>query len=291
MKTSNKLLIAFAAALILIPILGMFIVSATQYKTGNYEDIVKADRKIENFSTPTTNMEALAVQNSFTSVNITDAKGKVLNVQLIKDQKFGVKVPAAYKDLITLSVDANGQLQIAIKDNPKSDDNKRESYYTNIYVYAPSFTELNVSNASDVYIMAVTDSLAVNIQKSGSISLDNEAKIENLMLKTADVTNVYFRDDNLKSVSLDLNNTKLIASSSSFENLSILTAGKCEIELEGNYDKTKIYTINKLTLNTTGIADVKLENVTVNNCSGKFSDQTQVQMPAINLNQMYNSKK
>ena len=288
MKTSNKLLIAFAAALILIPVLGMVIVSATQYKTGSYKDVV---HKTENLSTPTKNMETLAVQSPFTSITITDAKGITLNVHLVKDEKFGVKVPSEYKNLITLSVDANGQLQIAIKEQPKSDDNRRGSYYTTIYVYAPSFKGLNVSNASDVYVNAVTDSLAVNIQKAGSLTLNSESKVENLMVKTVDVANVDFRDHHMKAVSLDLTNAKLTTNSSSFENLSILTAGKCEVELTGSYDQTKKYTINSLVLNTKGIADVKFENITVNNCAGKLSDQTQVQMPAINLNQMYNAKK
>jgi hypothetical protein len=287
MKLSNKLLIAFAASLILIPVFGMVFISATKYKTGSYTDVV---HKIENFDTPTKNMESIAVSTAFETVNIVDAKGKVLNVQFIKDAKFGVKIPAAYKDLITLSVGANGELQIIIKDEPKSDKSRRENYYTNIYVYAPSFKGLKVLNASDVNIMAVADSITVDVKKSGSVSLETDAKIQYLMLKTVDVTNVYFRDDILKSVDLDLNNTKITATSCSFENLSILTAGKCEVELEGTYDKTKKYTINNLILNTTGIADFKLENVTVKNCSGKLSDQTQVYMPAVNLNQMYNKK-
>ena len=288
MKTSNKLLIAFAAALILIPVLGMVIVSATQYKTGTYKDVV---HKVENLSTPTKNMETLPVQNSFTAVNIADAKGISLNVELVKDEKFGVKIPATYKDLITLNVDANGQLQILIKEQPDSDGQKGNSFYTKIYVYAPSFKDLNVTNARDVTVMAAVDSLAVNVQKSRSLSLNYEAKIENLKIKTVDVTNVDLRDRDMKAVSLDLNNAKLTTYSSSFEHLSILTAGKCEIALQGNYDQAKKYTINNLVLNTTGTADVKFENITVNNCAGKLSDQTQVQMPAVNLNQMYNAKK
>lgn len=284
MKTSNKLLIAFAAALILIPVLGMVIVSATQYKTGSYKDVV---HKTENLSTPTKNMETLAVQSPFTSINIADAKGITLNVHLVKDEKFGVKVPTEYKNLITLGVDANGQLQIAIKDQPIADGQKGNRLYAKIYVYAPSFKGLDINNAGDVYVEAVTDSLAVNIQKAGSLTLNSESKIENLMVKTVDVANVDFRDHDMKAVSLDLTNAKLTTNSSSFENLSILTTGKCEVELEGNYDQTKKYTINNLVLNTNGIADVKLENITVNNCSGKFSDQTQVKMPAININQMY----
>lgn len=287
MKTSNKILIAFAAALILIPVLGMVIVSATQYKTGTYKDVV---HKTENLSTPSKNMETLVVQSAFTAVNIADAKGISLNVQLVKDEKFGVKVPVEYKDLITLSVDANDQLQVAIKE-AKSDENSKEDYYATIYIYAPSFKGLNVSNANNVNVMAVADSLTMNVQKAGSLSLNYRAKIENLMVKTVDVANVYFRDHNMKTVSLDLTNAKLTTNSSSFESLSILSTGKSEVELIGSYDQTKKYTINNLVLNTNGIADVKFENITVNNCAGKLSDQTQVQMPAINLNQMYNAKK
>lgn len=48
MKTSNKLLIAFAAALILIPVLGMVIVSATQYKTGSYANQADVVSKVES---------------------------------------------------------------------------------------------------------------------------------------------------------------------------------------------------------------------------------------------------
>lgn len=288
MKTSNKLLIAFAAALILIPVLGMVIVSATQYKTGSYKDVV---HQTENLSTPTKNMETLPVQSPFTSLNIADAKGITLNVHLVKDEKFGVKVPTEYKDLITLSVDANGQLQIAIKDQSKNDDQKGNNSYAKIYVYAPSFKSLDINNAGDVYVTAAADSLAVNVQKAGSLTLNSESKIENLVVKTVDVANVDFREHHMKAVSLDLTNAKLTTNSSSFENLSILTAGKCEVELTGSYDQTKKYTINNLVLNTTGTADVKFENITVNNCAGKLSDQTQVQMPAINLNQMYNAKK
>ena len=206
MKTSNKLLIAFAAALIIIPVLGMVIVSATQYKTGSYKDIV---HKVENFTTPTPNMETLAVQSAFTAVSISDANGKSVNINIINDEKFGVKVPAAYKDLVSLSVDVNGQLQITFKDQPKNDGNDRDSYYSNIYVYAPNVKGLNVSNAESIFIMANADSLAVNVQKSGSISWNSKATFNHLMMKTIDVNSVYFRDDNFKSVSLDLNNTKL----------------------------------------------------------------------------------
>ncbi|TCC93467.1 hypothetical protein EZ428_01475 [Pedobacter frigiditerrae] len=283
MKLSNKLLIAFAASLILIPFFGMIFVSATMYKTGTYKENVL---KIENFSTPTKNMESLAISSPFESVNIADAKGMVLNVQFIKDDKFGVKIQDDLKGLVTATVDTNGQLQIVIKDKPKSEEN-RHRYYINIYVYSPTIKSLNVSNANDINIMAVTDTLSLSIQKSTGISFDSETHIKQLNVKTADVEGIRFREDDIKSIKLDLHNTNFYSEESSFENVSITTNGKCEIEFIGDRDVQNKYTINNLSLITNGIADVKLGNIKVSNCSGKLSDETQVQMPAVNLNQMY----
>ncbi|RZK55621.1 MAG: hypothetical protein EOO91_13730 [Pedobacter sp.] len=283
MKLSNKLLIAFAASLILIPVLGMVIVSATMYKTGTYKDVAY---KVESFSTPTKNMESLAVSSAFESVNIADAKGMVLNVQFIKDDKFGVKFQEDLKGLITATVDANGQLQLVIKDKPKSEES-RNRYYTTIYVYSPIINGLSVANADDLRIMAVADTLALNIEKSTGVSFEMGTKIKQLNLKSKNSRTVYFRQDDIKSISLDLDNTDFRCEESSFDNVSITTNGKCEIEFYGDRDVQNKYTINNLNLITNGIANVKLENIKVANCSGKLSDETQVQMPAINLNQMY----
>jgi hypothetical protein len=283
MKLSNKLLIAFAASLILIPVLGMVIVSATMYKTGTHKTDVA---KIENFSTPTKNMESLAVSSPFEAVNIADAKGMVLNVQFIKDDKFGVKIQDDLKGLVTATVDANGQLQIVIKDKPKLEEN-RHGYYTDIYVYSPTIRSLNVANANDINIMAVTDTLSLSIQKSTGISFDSETHIKQLNVKTDHVEGIRFREDDIKSINLDLLNTNFHSEENSFENVSITTNGKCEVEFIGDHEVENKYTINNLTLITNGIANVKLERIKIANCLGKLSDETQVQMPAVNLNQMY----
>lgn len=283
MKLSNKLLIAFAASLILIPVFGMVFISATKYKTGTYKDVVY---KVENFSTPTKNMESMTVSMPFESVNIADAKGMVLNIQFIKDDKFGIKIQEDLKGLVNAVVDANGQLQIVIKDKPKLEEN-RNRYYTSIYIYSPSIKNLNVANANDINIMAATDTLTLNVQKSSRVSFNTETHIKQLNLKTEDVEAVNLREDDIKSISLDLHNTNFRSEESSFENVSITSSGKCEIELSGDRDEARKQSINNLILITNGIADVKLENIKVANCSGKLSDETQVQMPAINLNQMY----
>ncbi len=45
MKTSNKLLIAFASVLILVPLMGMIFVSQVNYKTGTYQEDERTQRR------------------------------------------------------------------------------------------------------------------------------------------------------------------------------------------------------------------------------------------------------
>jgi hypothetical protein len=280
MKTSNKLLIAFASALILVPLLGMIYVSRVNYKVGKFEDI--AERKIENFSTTTKNMTSIA-ETTFQSINIADAKEQQFTIRFIKDDKFGIKIPTGYKDLVTASVDANGQLQFVVKAKPGED--RRE--YIEIFVYAPNLKEVNVSNASGAYIIASIDSLQFNVKNTGSASTGSGSHINHLTINTTNVGEVNFREDDIKSLTLNLNNTRFRSETNSYDNLSIATTGACDIEIRGNYDRENSFLIKNLALNTVGKADVKIENIKVNNCAGSFSDETTVQMPAVNLNQMY----
>ena len=284
MKTSNKILIIFAAALILIPVLGMVIVSATQYKKGNYLHEIS---NIENFSSNTKNMKSIAVATPFESVHIADAKGMPINIEFIKDNKWGIKIHDELKDLITTMVDTNGQLQIKIKDNLSLEENTRR-FFTTLYIYSPNIKSLHIINASDVNLSATTDTLTLQVQKSGSISFNSNTQIKQLNVQAIDVPNVNFRENIVQSINSNLRNTNFYSEQASFDNVSIVTSGKCEIELKGGYSNSEQkYSINNLTLNTNGVTDVKLENIKIVNCHGKFSDETHVQMPAVNLNQMY----
>ncbi|MFD0940043.1 hypothetical protein [Pedobacter boryungensis] len=283
MKTSNKILIAFAVALILIPVLGMVIVSATQYKTGSYKDI--ADQKIENFSTPTKNMTSIALASPFETVNIADGKGLAITIHLIKDEKFGIKIQNKFKDLVVATVDASGQLQLNIKDQVETEENRIR--YTNIYVYGPNLKSLNVTNLNDLNVTSTADSLTLNTKKMSSLSFESGTHIKQLNLKTIDVERLSFNEDDIKSINLDLEHTNLYIGENSFENAAITTRGNCEVEIGNDYNNAKKQTISNLVLNTNGVATVKVQNTTIANCSGKLSDETQVQMPAANLNQMY----
>lgn len=281
MKTSNKLLITFALALILVPLMGMIYESRVHYVKGEVEaDMVVSQ---ENFSTASKNMKSIALNAAFQTINIADAKGMYFRIRLIKDDKFGIKIPERVKDLISASVDANGQLQISVKAEPS----KEHSYSTLILVYAPNVNQLNLTKAAGLSLEGAADSLNLAVNETNSINLANDVKVNKLSITTTGVDEVEVRETTIQSLTLNLQGANFKSTSSSFDYLAVTAAGKAEIEINGGYDEQNTHSIKNLVLNTLDKADVKLENIKVDNCEGRFSDQTKVQMPAVNLNQMY----
>lgn len=284
MKTSNKLLIAFATALILVPLMGMIYVSQVNYKKGTYqEDRVRSKASEKHFNTPTESMASKAISTAFESITIQDANRMGIYINFIEDDNYGVKVPTELKDSIDFKV-VNGQLQITL--SAKRDIRKRD--YATIIVYGKHLKQVNVSNADFVYFDATADSIQLNVKKSGSVSLSRDVTLNALHVTTDEVKNLEVNEIAVKSLVLTLNGTNFQSDQSSYDNLSITAAGKSEIEINGSDNgRDKKYFIKNLTINTLNDSDFKLSNIQVDNCSGSFSDQTKVQMPAVNLNQMY----
>jgi hypothetical protein len=283
MKTSNKLLIAFAAALILLPILGIAIVSGVYYEK---ENPAAGGTEMDTFGPVPKDMPALAVSTPFESVNIEGADQFYLAVRLIEAEKTEVRYADNLKGLISTTVDSKGQLQIVLKKSDQQRDN-----YTRIWVYGPGIKKLNVVNGKGLNLNAKMDSLQLDLTNTGSGHFDPETNIGWLSVRTDKVGEISFRETATKSVNLDLNGTNVKSEMSSFDNLSINAAGNAEIELNGGYDGVPEKSIKHLTLNTLGKAKVRVFNMQIDQCSGRFSDSTQVEMPAANINQMYSPKK
>lgn len=282
MKKSNKLLIAFAAALIVIPLLGMIYVSQVKYKAGSYKDIEDVAHQVENLSTPTKDMETVAIAKAFESINIGDAKSQSIYINIIKDDKYGAKVPNELKDSIDFTVDASGTLQITLKSQVK----KRNNHYKAIWIYMPTIKKVGIANAEFVYFDVNADSLALTVKNSRNIALNNDVTLNALNILADSVGHIELSKVAVKSLFVTMNggdfNTKL----SSYDNLSITSTGKSEIELYGAENDGN-YLIKNLFINTLNEANFKVADIKVAKCSGSFSDQTKVQMPAVNLNQMF----
>lgn len=278
MKTSNKLLIAFAAALIIVPILITVYVSKANYIDGQtWSDLEKQN---DSFDGKSENMQAISL-NQFNTINIADGKETTFYIRLIKDSKFGVKVNKNYKGLLKFSVDKDGKLQIELTDKTKKRD------YINLLLYTPEVKALSMNNVSTIEINAKGDSLSVNLKKFNQLRFERATQFQKLSVNAEDGN--YFNIDKeiAKSLTLKLRNANFSSEWTSYQDLNISTAGKSDISVTGDdREKNKVYSIQHLTLNTSDKATVNFEKIKIQKALGMLSDQTIVQMPAINLKQM-----
>jgi hypothetical protein len=281
MKTSNKLLIAFAAALILIPILCIAFVSRVYYEKGAYtSNMNETDSYGPEETVP------FPPNGSAESITVQDKSGIHLIVAINRDGKSGLKVSNNLKGLVTVQTDANGQLQISVKSSKEEIGNLGK-----LTISAPLVRMLNISGSKGLSLQAEVDSLNLNLSNIGSVEFKQQAKLKYLEITTTKVNDISFAETNSLSASLNLNNTNVRSDLSSFDNLVINSAGTSIIELNGGENGVSGKTINNFNINTLGKTDLKVLNMVINQCSGKFSDSTSVQMPAININQMYKVKK
>lgn len=278
MKTSNKLLITFAAVLIIVPILGMVYVSKALYVDEEKWSEIK--KQTDSFDAISENMEAIPL-NKFSSINIPDGKETGFSIRLIRDQKSGVKIEKGDKDAVQLSVDAQGQLQIGLTGQ------KDKRSYINIYIYSPNVNAISVVNGGTVDLVSKTDSLAINLKKTKYLSFGSASAFQKLSITADDGSHINIDNEITKSLSLKLYNTSFISNWASYQDLNITTAGKSEISIQGDIEqRKKAFQIQNLTLHTTDSATVNFEAIKIQKATGSLSDQTTIQMPIINLKQI-----
>ncbi|MEJ7560680.1 MAG: DUF2807 domain-containing protein [Pedobacter sp.] len=280
MKTSNKLLIAFAAALILIPILCIAYVSRVYYEKGDYASKMG---DMDTYGPKPKLAIAFSGTGSAKTINIQGESKIHLAVTVIKGTKVGLEVSENLKGLVTVQFAANGDLQINVKGDPGHQEN-----FGRIAISAPEVKNINVAGSRGISLVAEMDSLNLNLVDAELAQFNADTKVKHLNVDTRNVREITCNETQSISALFNLNNTSFKSDRGSFDDLTINSAGNSSMELNGG-DQAK--TINNLRINTLGKSDVKLLNMIINQCSGKFSDSTTVQMPAVNINQMYKVKK
>ncbi|WP_090995295.1 hypothetical protein [Pedobacter insulae] len=287
MKLSNKLLIAFASSLILIPLLGMVIVSRVNYRVGERGDKLDVVYDNNSFKSPDPGMTASSV-TAFSSVEILNGQDYRINIRLVADDAYGVKVPAEIKDMISFKVEANGKLSIDVK--PKEEKNRNR--YATIIVYAPNIKTLTVAKAETLILTVSQDSLNVIGDKIEKIEFGSAKDTKHISISANDVQVISVFNEVINSLTVDAKNTSFSSEKSSYGNLSVTSTGGKEIAITGGTDgdreDDKSYKIEHLMLNTMGSpqAKVTVSDVMVSNCSGSLADQNIVEMPVVNLKQL-----
>jgi hypothetical protein len=282
MKTSNKILIAFASALILIPLIGMVYISRVEYKVG--KDDEQKVYENDHFKSSSPDMASTAISQPFSAIQIKDAKGYTISIRLVEDKDYGVKVDDYLKDEISASVDANGELQLVVK----STKNVGRTF-ARIIVYAPKINRFSIAKANQVSLYAKLDSLNFMVNNTPSIYLDSDVKVNKLSIAAnGEGDEIYMTHTAINSLNLALNAVNLNSNGCSFANLTVVTtAGKNKIEIRGDRESKGEYTINNLKLNTAAETDIKIKDVNIDSCSGTVSDQAELTMPVKNLRQLF----
>jgi len=282
MKTSNKLLIALAVSLIIIPI----IVVAVTVKM-NYTDarsFREETKTVNRFVTPTEGYISSEIVKPFEVINIDDAKGMFLNIQLIKDSKSGIKIPGNDKDAISFRVDEKGVLQVSVKEVAKG-----ASSYSSLIIYSPNFNQLSIAKGRALSLRTNVDSLLLNTNSMTEVSISPESKMNKIIAVAEGVDKLDFSNNlNIGYVDLNLKNSNFESELASYKSLKINAEGKSAINISGQNENADKFQIDNLYIKTAGQSDLKVENIKVNKSSGNLSDSTSVSMSASILKTMFN---
>ena len=283
MKTSNKILLSFAAALILIPILCIAFVSRVYFEPGDYTSRMGAS---DTYGAIPKQNVPITGSGSSESINIEGDTRIHLVIAITPGKALEVKATDNLKGLVSVTFDSSGQLQIKVANRTDHLEN-----YGRIAITAPGLKEINVNGSKGINLQADMDSLKLTLTNTELAQFDASTKVKYLNVTTNNVKDINFSETNPISTLLNLNTTNLKTELTSFDNLAINSTGTSTIELNGGEDGNPVRSINNLKVTTMGKTDFKVLNMNIAQCSGKFSDSTTVQMPAVNINQMYKVKK
>ncbi len=280
MKTSNKLLIALAVSLIVIPI----VVIAINIKV-NYRDKKTFFKQLEennDFNFPLSGFlkkELIA----FSAINFVDGNDVHINVEVIKSKKSGIKVPSELANTYDFSVDNKQTLQIKLKK-----PTKKMKHSITLYIYTSDINMLSISNAAGFTLKISTDSLNMEATHINRLSFDEKTNIKSLKLVSGAVENLNISDTKgIEHIDLVLKGSNFYTSNSAYESLKIHSSGKSNIDIYGDKIDKEKFKIGLLYIETKGSSSLNLENVKVGKSSGSLSDSTKVSMPVKVLRTMF----
>ena len=281
MKTSNKLLISLAVLLIVVPILVVGINIKVNYTEKGPEDTYLGTQNINNESFEQKSKErvSISLQSPFNAVQIKDAKGFSVQLFVKEDNQYGLKIQEKFKNDLKYEVDANGVLQLSIKNF--SGDNGIEKIV--IVIYCPKISEVSVANSNILEFSAHSDAVTLNLDNVGDLFLSGDITNNDAKGKTISVIN----PTKIGKLYLNLNKTKFSGYTNSFKDLYVI-ANNSEVEI-GNMDENNKtpFPFDNLSIKTTDTSRVQLQNVNVRSFVGDFSDATTLQIPTPLLKQLF----
>lgn len=285
MKTSNKLLIAFAVLMFVVPLTIMAYTINKNYK--DPEEIKKQEEANLHFNTPSVGFNSVALQKTFKSISIIGKSQpqnpRIWNVFFVNDKDYGVKVSDTFKDLVEVSVDVNEQLHITFKGEIKN-----VWYPIIIYIYAPKIEELNVSNLNEMVLRFKdkTEALQLNAKDVNTLDLRDEFNVNHLSIDAEKVNGLDLGGEGVRSLDINLRSSNFNSDRKSYDSLNISASEESALNIIGDQPDKDPIAISQLTLNTSGEVEVNITNIKLNAVSGSLSDETMIKMPISYLKKM-----
>ncbi|WP_316806036.1 hypothetical protein [Pedobacter agri] len=283
MKTSNKILICLAVALLTIPLTIMVLVAKTsRISDQQYNQIILGEEDLDKEGS---RFVKKYDTKAFNKIFIQGADFKDVKIKVFKSNKFAVKITKDLADQLISLENVDGQIQIKL---PSSEVYARGT----IIVFSPALTHIKIDdvNLSQLFVKE-SDSLTLELGKNASFSITEGTKIKHLSItnKNLQTLSEYWVDNNIYSSGITQLDVKLNRST-----LNIYDSAISTLDLDVNTTKVKVSNeqgktfepIENLVLKTTGECAVNFENIKINNAKGEISNSTSIQVPIINLKQM-----
>jgi hypothetical protein len=276
MKTSNKLLIALALLLIIVPILVIAI--SVKFNYLPEDKIIKNSESLDKFDAATPYFKLRKLDKTFEKVNVIASKSTILKITLVENPKSGMKISENESENLVAVVDANGVLQISSK---ALGDKKMD--FLSLVIFAPVIKQLSVTKALQLEINAKTKQLDLNANNLQSMLFHPNTKIGRLNVSGNHVLNFSQSNNYVDDLNLNLDNSEFRASGTSYKVLTIAIKGNSHIAIEGDKSNRNKYKIDSLSITTQGKSSVVLTDMLVNKARGNFSDSTAINASAKNL--------
>lgn len=280
MKTSNKLLIALAALLIIVPILVIATYVKVNYITIN--EAVKNNEGLTHFDTKTPAFVSHKIDQAFNQININGSEKAILNLTLVENPAYGYKISEDNDQHYQAIVDANGRLNISRKAN--QDDDK---YVLNLVIFAPKFNQLAVADVLQLELNTKLKQLNLDLKNINSVSFDQKTKISQLNVNGDQVNDFSLSHNEVNELKLNLMDVEFRSTSSSYKSLALTLSGKSDITISGDDIDGNKYQIDRLLITDKGSSTISLDKIKVIEAMGNFSDATKINTPARYMKQFY----
>lgn len=289
MKTSNKLLLILAVALLVIPLVGMIIHAKNSRIDGH---LYKSTLKDEGENPNATDRYLVSRKvDSFTKIVIDGDKNLYTHVSIIKSDQALVKFGKGNADSFTTSVDATGTLHIQFKS-----DNRFHS--SSIYVFVPSVESIHLNQLQVYNFETNFDSIAIAVSQINNTLYFGENKslktlhltVKDSPLSIGELNQANSFLGGLEKFNLQVLNGSVSLPSSQYKSIHVdLQRGSLNFIQEREGDQFKTATVQNFNVTSTGVAQLSLSlpAVEISQLSGSLSDSTTIDLPYYRIKGLY----